>query len=311
MFFLLENGTLKEYSNGAFSWEETPAVGCLSIASFSERYRSFGFGKACVTACQSAKSRFHSSLEVYDNFTYGILYKMDLQNVRNPRKKMALFFRKNLFLIVDLDGSEAETEGLLRQAVETVGHNFTLERVVSAFLSHLILGSSDLLEEYENRIMETEKQLLDRGASPKISRQIFEMKNSLTIRRSYYEELIDIGETLLADENAVFGTENLRYLKVFTDKVQRLSTNTELLRENLVHLREAYQSSLDYSLNNTMRLFTVVTTVFLPLSLIVGWYGMNFAMPEFRWAFGYPAVIVLCAAVVIFCLWFFKKKHFF
>ena len=310
MFFSLENGMIKEYSDEAFSWGPLPTAGCLSIASFSERYESFGFGRACVAACLSSKSRFHSNLEVYDTFTYGILYKMDLRNVRSPRKKMALFFRKNLFLIVEVDGSESETEALLRQAVETAGHNFTLERVVSAFLTHLILGSNDLLEEYESRIIETEKQLLDRGAAPKISRQIFEMKNSLTIRRSYYEELIDMGETLLADENAVFGTENLRYLKVFTDKVQRLSTNAELLRENLVHLREVYQSALDYSLNKTMKLFTVVTTIFLPLSLIVGWYGMNFAMPEFQWAFGYPAVAVLCAAVAAFCLWF-KKKHYF
>ena len=58
--------------------------------------------------------------------------------------------------------------------------------------------------------------------------------------------------------------------------MQRLSTNTELLRENLVHLREAYQAAQDYSLNSTMKLFTVVTTIFLPLSVIVGWYGMNF-----------------------------------
>ena len=66
---------------------------------------------------------------------------------------------------------------------------------------------------------------------------------------------------------------------------------------------------MDYNLNNTMKIFTVVTTVFLPLSLIVGWYGMNFTnMPELTWKYGYLAVILLSVAVVIFCFWFFKKK---
>ena len=67
---------------------------------------------------------------------------------------------------------------------------------------------------------------------------------------------------------------------------------------------------MDLRQNKIMKVLTVVTTIFLPLSLIVGWYGMNFPMPEFDWAFGYPAVILLSAAVVIFCVWLFKRKKF-
>ena len=58
-----------------------------------------------------------------------------------------------------------------------------------------------------------------------------------------------------------------------------------------------------------MKVFTVVTSIFLPLSLIAGWYGMNFRfMPELSWRFGYPLVFILSAAVVIICLCYFKKK---
>ena len=58
-----------------------------------------------------------------------------------------------------------------------------------------------------------------------------------------------------------------------------------------------------------MTLLTVVTTVFMPLTLIVGWYGMNFRyMPELDKPWGYPAVIALSVAVVVISLWFFKKK---
>jgi magnesium transporter len=60
-----------------------------------------------------------------------------------------------------------------------------------------------------------------------------------------------------------------------------------------------------------MKLFTVVTTIFLPLTLIVGWYGMNFTtMPELGWSFGYVYVILLSIIVAIICYIFFKKKKF-
>ena len=58
-----------------------------------------------------------------------------------------------------------------------------------------------------------------------------------------------------------------------------------------------------------MTLLTVITTIFMPLTLIAGWYGMNFRyMPELEWRYGYLAVIVLSAAVIICCLILFKRK---
>ena len=58
-----------------------------------------------------------------------------------------------------------------------------------------------------------------------------------------------------------------------------------------------------------MTILTVVTTVFMPPTLIVGWYGMNFKyMPELEWEYGYPAVIILSILISVGCLVFFKHK---
>ena len=68
-------------------------------------------------------------------------------------------------------------------------------------------------------------------------------------------------------------------------------------------------AALDYNANSIMKVFTVVTTIFMPLTLIVGWYGMNFHfMPELTWEYGYIGVIVLSVTVVIASIVFFKKK---
>ncbi|MPN30891.1 Cobalt/magnesium transport protein CorA [bioreactor metagenome] len=83
------------------------------------------------------------------------------------------------------------------------------------------------------------------------------------------------------------------------------------LRDYVTQIRESYQSQLDINLNNTMKLFTVLTAVFSPLTLIVGWYGMNFpTMPEYNWQYGYIYVTFISLLAIAMCLYIFKKKKF-
>ena len=65
----------------------------------------------------------------------------------------------------------------------------------------------------------------------------------------------------------------------------------------------------EWAQNRIMTLLTIVTTIFMPLTLIAGWYGMNFRyMPELEWRIGYPIVIGVSILIVVFCLLLFKKK---
>jgi magnesium transporter len=93
--------------------------------------------------------------------------------------------------------------------------------------------------------------------------------------------------------------------------VDRLYRNVNNLRDYVTQVREAYQAQEDINLNSIMKLFTVITAIFLPLTLIVGWYGMNFPMPEYNLSFGYPLVIALSALVVAVCVGYFKKHDWF
>ena len=74
-------------------------------------------------------------------------------------------------------------------------------------------------------------------------------------------------------------------------------------------IRDTYQSRLDVKQNRIMTVLTVVTTIFMPLTLSVGWYGMNFKyMPELDSVWGYPVVIVVSLLIVVSSLLFFKRK---
>ena len=85
---------------------------------------------------------------------------------------------------------------------------------------------------------------------------------------------------------------------------------SEQIWEYTSQIREIYQQQLDVHQNIIMKFLTIVTTLFMPLTLIVGWYGMNFDyMPELRYKYSYPIVFVLsCILIAIMCIVFKKKK---
>ena len=91
-----------------------------------------------------------------------------------------------------------------------------------------------------------------------------------------------------------------------------LREETRMLREYASQISSEYQAQVDIQQNRVMKLLTIVTTIFLPLSLLVGWYGMNFqGMPELSWTYGYPAVIAVSVLLAVGLIVYFKRKHWF
>lgn len=127
----------------------------------------------------------------------------------------------------------------------------------------------------------------------------------------YYTQLEDMICELQENENGYFDDGKLRLFHMVEKRVGRLNSEAQALREYSIQLRELFQAEIDIRQNRIMKILTIVTTVFLPLSLVVGWYGMNFInMPELTWKYGYPAIIVISVLIVALCLWIMKKKKF-
>ena len=85
-----------------------------------------------------------------------------------------------------------------------------------------------------------------------------------------------------------------------------------MLREYILQIREMYQSRVDEQQNKVITVLTLITAIFLPLTLIAGWYGMNFEyMPELHYKYGYAVVCIISAVVVITEIIIFKIKKFF
>lgn len=185
----------------------------------------------------------------------------------------------------------------------------SLERFLYDFLESVIERDLRLLVNTEQELGSIEDEILE-GDMDEYPDRLNDIRSFLMDMRIHYEQMLDLGQELEENENGFFSEENLRYFRLFTERVMRLMDQVKSLRDYTVQLRELFSTQLDIRTNRIMTILTIVTVIFMPLTLIVGWYGMNFVnMPELRWKYGYPTVIVVSLAILIGSIaWFRKKK---
>lgn len=184
------------------------------------------------------------------------------------------------------------------------------QRVLYLFFNTLTEKDSAFLQDIEEEVAALEDALAD-DKELNYTNKISRLRKRLLQWKRYYESLFDLLVDLEENQNHFFTRQQLHYMHIITNRADRLTRAVMNLRDYVTQVREAYQAQIDISLNKTMQLFTVVTTIFLPLSLIAGWYGMNLQMPEYAWPFAYPAVVLLCVGVVVGCIWYFKRHKWF
>ena len=184
----------------------------------------------------------------------------------------------------------------------------SLERFLYDFLDQIVKDDLRLMEKYESELDSMEQAIID-GDENLPSGRLNDIRNDIRYLRIHYEQLMDLAAEFEENENGFFKYENLRFFRLFINRAERLHEASMSLRDYTMQLRDLYKAHLDIKQNRIMTVLTVVTTIFMPLTLIAGWYGMNFHfMPELNWKWSYPVVIILSIAIAVGSLLFFKKK---
>lgn len=247
-----------------------------------------------------------SKFESYEGIDYISLKIPIINNVLKQSKKVSMFLQKNVLVFIS-DGNDILEEVISKSKTGEI-KGLNLSKLLYAFFDKLTFEDTYHIEELEYEIAALEEGLMTSKNDNYLKKIIMLRKKLLKLKR-YYERLLNIAESIEENDNGLIDKKIIRYFRMFTNRINRLYQNVNNLRDYVTQVREAYQAQVDINQNQLMRLFTVVTTIFLPLTLIVGWYGMNFNMPEYGWSYGYPFVISISVSVVVLCgVWFKKNK---
>lgn len=296
------NSTLTETNELDLKKKHCPYVAVLTCEEWAECRELFEMGieMDIPSAINSTKAEVN-----YDSLT-GTFLIPDRKNISGS--KTAFSFALDEKGIVFIDDS-----GYVQNAIENImrSKKWTkpgLERFMYDFLEQIVVKDQQLLEDFDKQLDTIESGILE-GSEESPYKQLSAVRSDLRDMRVHYEQLLDLGQEFEENENNFFRKENLRYFHLFTQRIERLHDITNSLRDYTMQIREMFQSQLAEKQNRIMTLLTVITSIFMPLSLIAGWYGMNFRyMPELESRIGYPAVWGVSIAIVIVSLIFFKKK---
>ena len=185
----------------------------------------------------------------------------------------------------------------------------SLERFLYDFLEQIVKDDLALMTRLELEMDTMEQAVLEDHEDALPIGRLNEIRMEIRDLQNHYEQLLDLAEELEENENGFFQQENLRYFRQFLSRVERLRDMATALRDYNIQIHDLYATQVDVRQNRIMTILTVITSIFLPLTLIAGWYGMNFRyMPELNWPWSYPVVIAVCIVIVVVCLVYFKKK---
>ena len=310
MFFQFENDQMTETTVEGLR-EGLLTAGCIPAAELPEIAARFGFDPVTVDACLDANTSFRSAVEVYQDYTFTELRIMNLHEEEDDY--IALYLRRNMILVVDIMDNDSSTRNKYLAAIRRYPPEKTsCEKILAAFLESLMAGDQSVLEKVENEMEQQEEALLNRSADKDFDTRLLKIKQQLSRRHIYYDQLLDVTEAVSENDNEIFRDDQLIFVDNVSKRITRLQTDVDMLRNTVEHLQDAYTSWLDSQMNRTMKIFTVLTSVFFPLTIIVGWYGMNFTtMPELTWKYGYVFVILLSVVTVVLLYWIGKKKKWF
>ena len=282
---------------------KTPFAAVLTVDEWKERCLEFGIEMDMEMELEA--TNVTKAVTNLDSLT-GTFSIPDRRDISGPRNHFSFAMDENGIVFVD---DSNYVEKIVESLADTRKWRLpSLERFLYDFLEKVISKDLSFLESSEKRLNEIEETILA-GKVNKYPGELNKIRGDLLDLRVHYEQLIDLGQELEENENNFFADENLRYFRLFTERVMRLKDIVSGQREYVMQLRDLIQTQLDFKQNKTVSLLTVITSIFMPLTLVTGWYVMNFRfMPELEWKYGYPAVIALTVVIVIVCIIWFKRK---
>jgi magnesium transporter len=254
-----------------------------------------------------------SKLEEFDNGLFFIVHhlKMDAVELEFHSEQIALFAGKN-FLVSFQEDPDDTLAPVRKRCEDGVGR---LRKKGSDYLLYALLdlvvdSYYSVLDELEAQTLEVESNLHSNGALQTTKARMFALKRVFNEFRHRLLPLREAVTRLYRSESELVDDSTRLYLRDLVDHVAQILDGIDNQRDMLANLEAVFQAEAANRLNNVMRLLTVISTIFIPLSFIAGIYGMNFDnMPELHWHYGYFVILAAMFVAMVGMLVYFRQKR--
>lgn len=233
-------------------------------------------------------------------------------------EQVNLFVGMN-FVVSFHNGAEDPFEPV-RRRLQVRNRNF--HALGGAYLGYTLMDlivdqAFPLMEDLGGLLEELEERVLARATRETLERIHTLRRELLLLRRQLWPTREALGR-LMREAGALFDEETLPYLRDVYDHTMHIMDLLESYREMAASLVDVYISSVNHRLNEVMKVLTVIATIFIPLTFLVGVYGMNFEHPDSPWSmpelytyYGYPVVWLVMLLVAGGMLYAFKRRGWF
>ncbi len=247
----------------------------------------------------------------YDNYIF-IMTKMINYNDELNRlniEQVSYILGKNF--LITFQEKEGDVFDLIREKIRS--NSGRIRKSGADYLAYRLIDTMvdtyfNVLEKIDGHIEKIEDSLLvipEQG----ILQNIHSIRKEIIRLKRAISPLRDIIYNLEREQYSFIAKSTYLYLRDLYDHIKQIADNVENYREVINGLQEVYISQSGQKMNEIMKILTIIATTFIPLTFIVGIYGMNFNfMPELSWKYGYPFVILIMIFVVIGMLIFFKRR---
>ncbi len=249
--------------------------------------------------------------EIFDEYIF-IVFKMISYNNNHDEldiEQLSLILGPNF--VITFQEREGDVFDSIRERIQggkgrvrKSGPDYLLYALMDVVIDNYFL----VLEKLGERIENLEEEVLGNPDQSTVQ-AIQQMKRELIFLRRSIWPLREVIGTLIRDENPLIKKSTAPFLRDLYDHTIQVVDTIETYREMVSGILDIYLSSLSNRMNEVMKILTIIATLFIPLTFIVGVYGMNFEfMPELKWHWGYPVVWGVMIIISFFMLLYFRRK---
>jgi magnesium transporter len=251
-------------------------------------------------------------MEDFDDYLFIVIKMLQYDQKENETKTEQVSIILGTNYVISFQEDEGDVFDLIRERIRTdrgrtrkMGADYLAYTLIDAIVDNYFM----VLEKIGERIEDIEDELV-KNPTPEVLHTIHSLKRELIYLRKSVWPLREVISRLERWESPLIDKSIDIYLRDVYDHTIQVIDALETFRDMLSGMLDIYLSSVSNRMNEVMKVLTIIATIFIPLTLVVGIYGMNFKyMPELQWPWGYPMVYVVMLAISGVMLVYFRRKR--